>query len=410
MTKRVTKRNWPWSKRTYSAKRKTWTRPKGSPARGRSVSSRVHSTRIKASLKTPKAKLAKVSKPAKPTKMPALFGTPYEKLSPAQQALVRRAMNYQRRNPGAGSFERCVAAVSKRGGVDDPAAVCAASKMRTPKGKRELLAAARVGRSNPGRMCPMSATNPFAELKQGGRKAEIYQTGRHEFGVRIGAEHEQFKTYKAAQSWARMRLHELSNPKGLKVRVFPLRHGRKNPLDAAQKMSEDFHGFPSTEVMEFVEQVHYHSNLWSIGPLISMTIRNGNAEAVLSAPDPATSPIADVVFLSCTEDGRQMIPVGGDQKIPIDQLMGKFGLNQYDVRDHMLIGEIKSVTYRTRKIFEADGREEIDFFHDLGEDHSDGVLPILIFKPRNPSMEIAGGRYFIGKVEKALGASPGIVG
>ena len=35
-----------------------------------------------------------------------------------------------KRQPGKGSFARCVEKVSKRGGVDDPRAVCAASKMK----------------------------------------------------------------------------------------------------------------------------------------------------------------------------------------------------------------------------------------------------------------------------------------
>jgi hypothetical protein len=34
------------------------------------------------------------------------------------------------KNPGKGSFARCVEKVSRRGGVDDPAAVCAASKRK----------------------------------------------------------------------------------------------------------------------------------------------------------------------------------------------------------------------------------------------------------------------------------------
>lgn len=48
-----------------------------------------------------------------------------------------------KRNPGKGSFARCVEKVSRRGGVDDPNAVCAASKMKAG----EDLQAAR--RKNP---------------------------------------------------------------------------------------------------------------------------------------------------------------------------------------------------------------------------------------------------------------------
>ena len=79
-------------------------------------------------------------------------------------------------------------------------------------------------------------------------------------------------------------------------------------------------------------------------------------------------------------------------------------------RDNVLIGTIMEITYRTRKAFEQEGRVEIDFFHVLGKEGSRGVYPVLIYHPRNPTLEIAGGRYYIGPVEKTLGASPGIIG
>jgi hypothetical protein len=49
-----------------------------------------------------------------------------------------------KRNPGKGSFARCVKEVSRRGGVDDPRAVCAASKMRAGE---DLQAARRKARN-----------------------------------------------------------------------------------------------------------------------------------------------------------------------------------------------------------------------------------------------------------------------
>jgi hypothetical protein len=52
----------------------------------------------------------------------------------------------RRRQPGKGSFARCVEKVSRRGGVDDPRAVCAAAKM---KAGEDLQAARRAARHNP---------------------------------------------------------------------------------------------------------------------------------------------------------------------------------------------------------------------------------------------------------------------
>jgi hypothetical protein len=52
-----------------------------------------------------------------------------------------------KRNPGKGSFARCVEKVSRRGGVTDPRAVCAASKMRA--GEDLAAARRRAMRRNP---------------------------------------------------------------------------------------------------------------------------------------------------------------------------------------------------------------------------------------------------------------------
>ena len=317
-------------------------------------------------------------------------------------------------NPG--SFARCVAAVSRKG-VDDPGAVCAASKMRRPGGKAELLSAAQMGK-NPAHV---------ATLKQGKAQALVHQTGAHSFTVSItkpgGNERESFKTVKGAMGWARLRLHEVANPQGVRVKVYPLgalAKIRKNPLDAATKMFEEFHGYPSEEVLEYVEQEHRHSVLAGIGPLISFTVMNvhGNRVVPILAPNPGEAKLDKIVQLTVTEDGRQLELVGGDQALDVKALQGDFGMNEHDVRDRMLIGTIMQLEYRTRKTFEAEGEEVVDFYHDLGEEHSEGILPVLIYKPRNPSLEIAGGRYFIGKPEggeigrgSSLGrVSPGIVG
>ena len=70
--------------------------------------------------------------------------------------------------------------------------------------------------------------------------------------------------------------------------------------------------------------------------------------------------------------------------MPLKQLMDQFGMVKADERDNMLIGTILQATYRTKKKFERQGREEIDFFHVLGKEGSKGVYPVLIYHPRNP--------------------------
>ena len=73
----------------------------------------------------------------------------------------------------------------------------------------------------------------------------------------------------------------------------------------------------------------------------------GNKEVEIFAPDPQEAKLGDVVMLTASEDGRQFIPVGGDQKLKLGGLES-FGITDADVRDHMLIGTIvQRRIYRT---------------------------------------------------------------
>lgn len=170
---------------------------------------------------------------------------------------------------------------------------------------------------------------------------------------------------------------------------------------------------PSTEVLEYVEREHRHGVLTGIGTLTSLEVQNAKGDKVvtLNAPDPREAKLKDVVQVAISEDGRQLYFVGGDQSIPLEILQTKFGLNEHDVRENMLIGEVTKLTYRTRKSFENGGKTVIDFWHKLGGEHAKHVLPVLEYKPRNPSMELVGGRYYVEKPSNKLGGvSPGIVG
>ena len=264
--------------------------------------------------------------------------------------------------------------------------------------------------------------NPSWEVSQGKAKAYVYETskGRHTAEVvqPDGSREEHAFSgpgaFNAARSWARLRLFEVANPG--KFKLYPLSKkpkGKRNPESTSGMMYETFHGSPSTEVLEYAEEIHRHSWLWSLGPLISMRVLNvkGNREATLEFPEPQGSKPGEVVMLTAEESGTQLFATGGDQKIPVKGLMDGFGLTDLDVRDNMLIGTIHEVTYRTKKKFEKDGQEEIDFYHVLGKEGSGGVLPVLIYHPRDSRIEIAGGRYYVGKPEEALGGvSPGIIG
>jgi len=52
-----------------------------------------------------------------------------------------------------------------------------------------------------------------------------------------------------------------------------LRHQRKNPDGAAEEMFESFHGEPSDETLEYVEEEHYHSHVSALGELVELKVK-----------------------------------------------------------------------------------------------------------------------------------------
>ena len=121
--------------------------------------------------------------------------------------------------------------------------------------------------------------------------------------------------------------------------------------------------------------------------------------------DPATA-ASKVVQVTFSEDGKQLIFTGGDQKLPLESM----GFGARDMRDNMFIGTVVEITYRTKKKFEREGNEEVDFHHEFGKQGSRGVLPLLGYYLRVQRMFSLGGRYEIAPVRSDIGASPGIVG
>jgi len=200
---------------------------------------------------------------------------------------------------------------------------------------------------------------------------------------------------------------------------------RKNPMDVALKRYEEFHGMPSAEILEFEEKEHHHSAKVGLGQLVSMLVTLINGKIVpLNSPGfsekgsngrkywefDQKTPIVKRVYLTSSEDGRQLFIDGGDQSIPTEALRG-LGITADDEHDHMLIGTIDMITYRTRKTFEDKGKNELDFFHKFGGEGSRGVAPVLLYFKRSEKLRIAGGRYKIAPPRKDLGSvSPGIVG
>jgi hypothetical protein len=312
-----------------------------------------------------------------------------------------------------------------------------------------------------------SRGNPVvATLTQGTVQGEVLELGPNDYQVIISGmqgqvDEDQFDNFDAAMQWARLRIFETAeNPdyidsalslaapaalgpagalitadqtfagkssitskaisKGRKAlaKLFP----RANPSGTSADLYEEFHGTPSTETLEYIQREHFHEWLAALGQLIELVIENeqGTRSLTLKGPDPQDSKPEDVVMVAFNERKKGEGPlkgadqcyfVGGDQSIDIDMLMDKFGMVEADVKENMLIGRIRKLTYRTKKTFEQEGKQEIDFFHEHGKEGARGVLPMLVYKPLNPSMEVVGGRYSIAPGTATLGGvSPGIVG
>jgi len=321
---------------------------------------------------------------------------------------IERRMN---RNPA--KFDRCVEHVSrslkKYHRKGSPYAICQASVGKNPK---------------------------VVTLRQGRARAEVYRAkllGSEKFKALVtapgvAAVSDSFGSLPAAMGWARLHLHEMAhNPAALKAK------GSRNPLVEATKVYEEFHGLPSTEVIEYLEQEHHHSVKVGLGKLVCVDVLTQDGREIpLIAPgfhfeparmlrrdlrhssegrkgtwvlDPQTA-FDKIIQLTASEDRRQLFFTGGEQVIPYEVM----GLKSEDAHDHMFIGTIVEITYRTRKSFEQEGKQEVDFHHEFGSQGSRGVMPLLCYFPRSKRMKVIGGRYEIAPVRKDIGASPGIVG
>lgn len=260
---------------------------------------------------------------------------------------------------------------------------------------------------------------PVMSVTHGTRRADVHKLDK-EFVVLIPGEKAQgpFSTAKAAAMAGRLMLAESTKNPFRKVgktvqKLLAKITGRngKNPQAAVEDMYTMFHGLPSTEIVEFREQVHKHEWLWAAGTLVSVHVKGRNGVTVkLTSPDPDEVAFENVVMLALSEDGRQVYFRGGDQGLPMDELMENLGMTDDDIRDNMLIGHITKITYRTFKSFEAGGKQPVDFWHPTGKEHSEGVLPVLCYHPLDPSMFVVGGRIKVAPKSLGLGASPGIIG
>lgn len=167
---------------------------------------------------------------------------------------------------------------------------------------------------------------------------------------------------------------------------------KRNSAAASSALYEQFHGKPSTSILEIEEEWHIHKHLAQLGTLVEIKVllnptesKSNQRRATLAVPH-SDSALKGVQLCSSEGKGsKTLYLIGGDQSLPLKAL----GFTAADEKDLMYIGEIEEITYRTRKHF--DQFKKIDYYHGLGEVSK--VRPQLLYRSRDKKLLIAGGQY-----------------
>ena len=350
---------------------------------------------------------------------------------------LKRIAKVYKLNPGKGSFERCVQAVTAKGGAVDPKAICAASKMRTPAGKKELTRSRMKHKANwPWSKTTYSAATgtkrkvsadkkeearlrkqesaEAARIRQQERREAQQERSRAAVEARKQKAHEAAEARKekaearrerkAAQMEAR-REAKRAKPKSRKTggsqfgpyyeklspehQAIARRYtgnkgkkrnpGRTNPEDVAAKRYESFHGRGPESITKVTRTVHEHSVLSGIGKLKELTIAaiDGKGEVRLSGFKGA--------LLAMNEAGTQMYIEGGDQKVDL----GAFGIRT--PHETEVLGAALSVVYDTTKDHLGKDGGTASYRHKFGAKNS--RLPMIVYDVRNKQLYFAGGGY-----------------
>lgn len=283
-----------------------------------------------------------------------------------------------------GKFERCVEAVSERGGAYDPRAVCAAQE-RKEIGQKELTRRAvagkrRAARGNPGYL--VGGSNWISDRTYAKRKAQEW-----------------------ADSTGRPVTVAPVDERGYAGRVIYTAHpktAKHNPADLAAKAYERFHGQPPSEFVEVTERIHHHANLWSVGTLSYLMVRtiDKTAEVKLKQFDGAILAANEQAWEDLSRTGHaraQLFIKGGDQSIHLED----FGIDPSRAHEIETLGRIVGVGYETTKVhLGTEGGNAIYDHRFKTTREGDAEIkvdwaryPDLIYRVLDEHLEFSGGSY-----------------
>jgi len=278
-------------------------------------------------------------------------------------------------NPPEGWFQRCVKAVSAKGGAYDPNAVCATQERRS--GKRNALGLASI----PG-LGDMAAKKSEKWLK------------RHKLMNPT-------KTWHVHSAYdgkylGRVKAEDKAEATTIALEKFGNSHVslKRNPEPEASEAFEKFHGFPPREEIVVDRDVHFHERLWAVGELEKLTVIaiDGGRVDLSGFADNKGEP----AMLCGNERMTQLYIEGGDQEVDLAEF--EIGEPYHDKEE---LGKIKKLFYFTDKTHLGDQGGEAVYHHKLGEEKKTRmglrivVQPTLVYDVRNKALEIIGGEYVI---------------
>lgn len=165
-----------------------------------------------------------------------------------------------------------------------------------------------------------------------------------------------------------------------------------NEEERAKKLSRAFHGRPNRETYEFEEVIDDDRHLAHLGELTELHVRDNKGRLFSISFD-------DNPVLASTPDANQLVFVGGDQGLDLDDKIVQSG-NMFVDGEHarkkrwLPIGEVQRIDYFADKHHLSGPKSQkdgVEYKHTFGEE--DGNVPVLMYSPVNERMMLAGGNY-----------------
>lgn len=165
---------------------------------------------------------------------------------------------------------------------------------------------------------------------------------------------------------------------------------RKNPSDAAAEVFEEFHGYPSDQVITVKKEIHHHEHLAAAGELKKLVVK-GVDHQVHSIKG------FKGALLAFDEGKRQLFVEGGDQSLDLTE----FGIR----KPHELetLGKVLDIDYHTTKTHLVDEGGTATYAHTFRTTNENGQhvvvtiarYPDLIYRVLDEQLEFSGGSYTI---------------